>query len=601
MTQVTEFTNPTSTFSSTKTKYSYDLNGNRTKTEYGNGLTTEYVYNKAGMLTEMRNNKSGSNIETLKYDYYYDGNIKNETVTGNMRPAYNKTYTYDKIGRLTGENKTGSESININYEYDLNGNRTSMTYDGAGTGNNAFKANYIYDSDNRLLTERKNYTKRNETEITQYTYDNNGNQVNKLTGISAVYGNNQVSANISDINELSNGEYENREYNLFNQLTDVSINGKESKYTYRPDGLRLTKTADGKTTGYIWDEGKIYAETNELFEIQTAYIYGNERINSNNGIYYLYNGHGDVTGLADTTGNITKTYNYDAFGVELTLDLEDVNPFRYCGEYYDKETDSIYLRARYYNPALGRFTTEDPAKDGLNWYVYCDNNPVMFIDPLGLYDYYILYNSSLDEYNESLQDRAKAEYDNLVESGVYAEDIYIKEIHDETQFKNEWDNMDNNGKNIIKVSLYFHSNPKALIIDGSKGEAVRVSGNGLLISNLAKKNIEQIDLYSCNSGHLDHMKSNLGYYFSRFQNVQIVTSWDGSIKWDINGNPTLANNQKYFYANGASYFRKPEGKILYKKDINGNITISNFNKNIIIAKYDSWGRIISFEQTEPTV
>ena len=60
-----------------------------------------------------------------------------------------------------------------------------------------------------------------------------------------------------------------------------------------------------------------------------------------------------------------------------------LKPFRYCGEYYDKETDSIYLRARYYNPALGRFTTEDLAKDGLNWYVYCDNNPVMFVDPTG--------------------------------------------------------------------------------------------------------------------------------------------------------------------------------------------------------------------------
>ena len=60
-----------------------------------------------------------------------------------------------------------------------------------------------------------------------------------------------------------------------------------------------------------------------------------------------------------------------------------LKPFRYCGEYYDKETDSIYLRARYYNPVLGRFTTEDPAKDGLNWYVYCDNNPVMFVDPTG--------------------------------------------------------------------------------------------------------------------------------------------------------------------------------------------------------------------------
>lgn len=69
MTQVTEFTNPTNTFSSTKTKYSYNLNGNRTKTKYGNELTVEHVYNKAGMLTEMRNNKNGSNIEILKYNY----------------------------------------------------------------------------------------------------------------------------------------------------------------------------------------------------------------------------------------------------------------------------------------------------------------------------------------------------------------------------------------------------------------------------------------------------------------------------------------------------------------------------------------------------
>ncbi len=56
-----------------------------------------------------------------------------------------------------------------------------------------------------------------------------------------------------------------------------------------------------------------------------------------------------------------------------------LKPFRYCGEYYDKETDSIYLRARYYNPVLG----EDPAKDGLNCYAYCNNNPVMFVDPTG--------------------------------------------------------------------------------------------------------------------------------------------------------------------------------------------------------------------------
>ncbi len=61
----------------------------------------------------------------------------------------------------------------------------------------------------------------------------------------------------------------------------------------------------------------------------------------------------------------------------------DANPFRYSGEYFDAESGDYYLRARYYNPRLGRFLTEDPVRDGNNWYVYCNNNPVKYVDPSG--------------------------------------------------------------------------------------------------------------------------------------------------------------------------------------------------------------------------
>jgi len=54
------------------------------------------------------------------------------------------------------------------------------------------------------------------------------------------------------------------------------------------------------------------------------------------------------------------------------------------GVYFDSETGNIYLRARYYDPNIGRFISEDPAEDGFNWYVYCGNNPIMFVDPSGL-------------------------------------------------------------------------------------------------------------------------------------------------------------------------------------------------------------------------
>ena len=135
--------------------------------------------------------------------------------------------------------------------------------------------------------------------------------------------------------------------------------------------------------------------------------------------YYVYNGHGDVVQLIDESGTLTKTYEYDAFGVEKDADEEDINPFRYCGEYFDKETGTYYLRARYYSPVIGRFTAEDPhwnpsnmiygdnpvrinerqdplgltiytyapdinaIRQSTNLYVYCGNNPVMYIDPDG--------------------------------------------------------------------------------------------------------------------------------------------------------------------------------------------------------------------------
>jgi len=139
--------------------------------------------------------------------------------------------------------------------------------------------------------------------------------------------------------------------------------------------------------------------------------------------YYALNAHGDVAQLADGSGEITKHYEYDAFGVELDHDDSDRNPFRYCGEYWDNESGTYYLRARYFNPRLGRFTTEDahwnnknniygdnPAKwyerepderdplglgfytykpdikvimQSSNLYAYCINNPVIFDDPSG--------------------------------------------------------------------------------------------------------------------------------------------------------------------------------------------------------------------------
>ncbi len=177
--------------------------------------------------------------------------------------------------------------------------------------------------------------------------------------------------------------------------------------------MRLSKTVNGQKTTHIWDGANIVLDLDNAGAVKNKYIRGNGLIafddNNNARSYYLKNAHGDITQLANQSGTVTKNYSYDAFGVETNPDLADKNPFRYAGEYYDQETKSIYLRARYYSPSLGRFGSVDTHwnqgnmvygdrdyKEGelkqpeissiqqsANLYVYGINNPVIYIDKSG--------------------------------------------------------------------------------------------------------------------------------------------------------------------------------------------------------------------------
>ena len=141
---------------------------------------------------------------------------------------------------------------------------------------------------------------------------------------------------------------------------------------------------------HIWDSGNIIADigTETVYYIRVlTLIYAKK---GETKTYYRFNGHGDVIALANSSGAIIKRYKYDSFGVEENPGIFDTNVFRYCGEYYDVETKTIYLRARYYDAETGRFTQQDGweyAELGdilsLNLYTYCWNNPIKYIDPDG--------------------------------------------------------------------------------------------------------------------------------------------------------------------------------------------------------------------------
>ena len=114
--------------------------------------------------------------------------------------------------------------------------------------------------------------------------------------------------------------------------------------------------------------------------------------------YFRKNIFGDIVGVYDPTKGLLATYTYDAFGnsvVEYTNTSNNkayLNPFRYRGYYWDEEIELYYLQSRYYDPEIGRFISPDSIEYinpseifGLNLYAYCNNNPIMNVDPTGCF------------------------------------------------------------------------------------------------------------------------------------------------------------------------------------------------------------------------
>jgi RHS repeat-associated protein len=158
-----------------------------------------------------------------------------------------------------------------------------------------------------------------------------------------------------------------------------------AEYQYNTNGLRTKKTLNHETTNFTWDGTNLAKEqTGDITNIYNYDITGIHSASMNGSLsIYIKDTHGNVIGVTDDTGVIVNNYEYDAFGVQISGDSAP-SPFGYCGEYLDNESGLIYLRNRYYNSETGRFITEDSIKDGLNWYIYCGNNPVSFVDLEGL-------------------------------------------------------------------------------------------------------------------------------------------------------------------------------------------------------------------------
>ncbi|MEA1897776.1 MAG: RHS repeat-associated core domain-containing protein, partial [Bacteroidota bacterium] len=100
------------------------------------------------------------------------------------------------------------------------------------------------------------------------------------------------------------------------------------------------------------------------------------------GCFSHYDGRGHVIELSDEAGVSSASYSYDAYGNQIKRTSGEDNAYRFSTKEYSSLTGLIYFGARYYDPEIGRFLTKDPLgfAGGINQYIYCESDPVNWID-----------------------------------------------------------------------------------------------------------------------------------------------------------------------------------------------------------------------------
>jgi RHS repeat-associated protein len=164
-------------------------------------------------------------------------------------------------------------------------------------------------------------------------------------------------------------------------------------FRYDPWGRRIQKSGPNGTTNFVYDESNTIEELDSAGNVLARYTHGKgideplAEFRSGIPNFYESDGLGSATSLTNASATITATYSYDAFGNLLTSIGSLTNPFRYTAREADAETSLYYYRARYYDPTVGRFLSEDRIgnDEGSNLYTYVRNAPAGLRDPTGLY------------------------------------------------------------------------------------------------------------------------------------------------------------------------------------------------------------------------
>ena len=309
------------------------------------------------------------------------------------------------------------------YTFDLVGNRLEKATDTDDDGTPDEVIRYAYDANDRLLVEQldEDYTGEfTPDRTTLYEYGPNadpeigdGGDHTTLTKTTVYSGSSSADPMLSETTNT---------YNVQGRLETVAIDSdgggvdSTSTYEYDDSGIRVSKTVDGSRTEYVIDANNHtgYAQVLEEWNTDAAPV--NEKTSvighavltewgsAAGFLYRLTDAHGSTRVLTNFFGWVlqyggeNQVFTYDAYGnlIEGPTPSHRLTTLLYTGEQYDASLDQYYLRARYYDPATGRFNRLDPFAGinsdplTLHKYLYCGANPVNAIDPTGMFEFSLL-------------------------------------------------------------------------------------------------------------------------------------------------------------------------------------------------------------------
>lgn len=336
--------------------YVYDLAGRLLTLTYPatSGLVATFGWDNKNRLTSLQYKVGVTNFQSFAYTYDDSDNRITLVDTTGASPAINWTYAYDWLDRLLSASRNGTPT---SYTYDASDNRVTTT---AG-------ANVDTDTCNAgdQLTRRTR-----GAAFEEFLYDRDGNLTTRT---------------------LSTGNVTAYKWNDFNQLLSVALNGvaQESDH-YDSDGIRRLRS-DGTN---FYNSGFLVTT-----EVRTSgavsFIQGHQLLGLRQGanlFFLISDGLGSVRQVVTSAGAPSATFESDAYGVQTAATgSADLLANTYTGALGVRNElvagrQLYYARARWYDPGLGRWASQDPKgfSGGLNLYNYVSANPITKVDPSGL-------------------------------------------------------------------------------------------------------------------------------------------------------------------------------------------------------------------------